>query len=138
MKCSVHFLRGPWKKERVRDCKTASIYELKRYCTPADRPPVVPPVLNLDFCELELWPDADQNHHSVLFHVALHWLTRYCSNTYALSYIYILNTIYVHIFVYKLEANLELSSIVGQLKKVNFRMTFRFLKFSKKKQLKIW
>ena len=89
MKCFVHFLWGHWQKresERLQNGLNLRTLTLLY----AGRPPVVSPVLNLDFCELELWPDADQNQSSLhpFFHVALHWLTRYCSNRYICIIIY--------------------------------------------------
>ena len=92
-KCSIHFLRCPWQKrlQNGLNLRTLTLLYAGR------------PVLNLDFCELELWPDADQNQTSLhpFFYVALHWLTRYCSNRYICIIIYILHTyIWITICMY--------------------------------------
>ena len=90
LKRFIHFLRCPWQKrlQNGLNLRTLTLLYAGR------------PVLNLDFCELELWPDADQNHHSILF-----------SCCPSLTYSILFKYIRIIILKNELETNLELSSI---------------------------
>ena len=97
-KCSIHFLRCPWQKrlQNGLNLRTLTLLYAGR------------PVLNLDFVSLSYDRTLTRIITPSFFHVALHWLTRYCSNTYVLSYwkyciiyIWICIYIYIHIDIYR-------------------------------------